>query len=173
MANFQWTIKKLAIADLRAYEKNPRTLSEKQYKDLSDSLDKFGLIDKPVVNTDNTIIGGHQRIEVLRAQGVLEVEVNVPDHLLNEKEVEELNIRCNRNNGSWNYDILANEFDVGDLLSWGFDERDLGLGEEEKPKKKEKFVISLEFSEKDTMLEYIEKCEEIAQDSSAKMKVRG
>ena len=169
----RWTIQKNNIVDLVAYEKNPRILTEKQQRNLSDSLDKFGLIDKPVVNIDNTIIGGHQRIEVLRLKGTTEIECWIPDRQLDEKEVEELNIRLNRNNGDWDYDILANTFDIGDLLTWGFDEDDLGLGKAEKPKKEPKPVISLEFMDKDTMLEYIQKCEEIAQLSSAKMKVRG
>ena len=168
-----WNLKNLVLADLIQYEKNPRILSEKEYMHLSDSLDKFGLIDKPVVNTDMVIIGGHQRVEVLLAKGIKEAECWVPESLLSEKEVEELNIRLNRNNGAFDFDILANSFEITDLLTWGFDQDDLGLDKPEKAKKPEKAVISLEFSDKDTMLGYIQKCEEIAAQSSAKMKVKG
>jgi len=169
----QWKLETRELSELRGYEKNPRSLSDKEHRHLSDSIDRFGLVDKPVINRDNTVIGGHQRIEVLAAKGATAVECWVPNQELDEKDMEELNIRLNRNNGSWDYDILANSFDVGDLLTWGFDEDDLGLGKPEKQKKEVKPVISLEFSNKDTMLEYMQKCEEIAQSSSAKMKVRG
>lgn len=169
----KWHLETFEIKDLIDYDKNPRSLSEKEYMHLSESLEKFGLVDKPVVNTDKTIIGGHQRIKVLFAKGADEVECWVPDLLLDEKQVEELNIRLNRNNGSFDYDILSSSFEIGDLLTWGFEEDDLGLGKAEKPKPQPKPVISLEFSDKDVMLEYMEKCEEIAMSSSAKMKVRG
>ena len=169
----QWHLKTFDICDLIPYEKNPRILSEREQRQLHDSLDRFGLVDKPTVNADNTIIGGHQRITILLEKGHTQVDCWVTDELLDEKQVEELNIRLNRNNGDWDYDILANDWDVGDLLTWGFDEVDLGLGKPEKPEKKVKCIISLEFSDKETMLQYMQQCEEIAQLSAAKMKVRG
>ena len=39
----------------------------------------------------------------------------------------ELNIRLNKNVGEFDYDILANMFDVGDLTAWGFSEKDLKI----------------------------------------------
>lgn len=169
----EWELKTFEIATLNQYAKNPRILSERGHRNLTNSLGKFNLVGKPYVNTDNTIIAGHQRIRVLAEMGRTEVQCWVPDRLLNEKEVEELNITDNLLNGDFDYDILGNEFDVGDLLEYGMDEDDLGLGKPEKAKKPVKPVISLEFSDKGTMLEYMAKCEAIAQESSAKLKVKG
>ncbi len=125
------------LDELTDYYKNPRSLSEKEFKQLKKSLDTFGLIDKPIINADaaNTIIGGHQRKHVLEAEGVKEVECWVPDRELSDKEVEELNIRLNKNTGSWDFDVLANEFELDDLLDWGFDkgELDLDLWAEDAP----------------------------------------
>jgi len=56
------------------------------------------------------------------------VECWYPSRLLTDKEVEELNIRLNKNTGNWDFDALANGFEVPDLLEWGFDERELQLG---------------------------------------------
>jgi DNA modification methylase len=114
---------------LTDYYKNPRSLSEKEFKQLKKSLDTFGMIDKPIVNLDsaNTIIGGHQRKHVLEATGVKECECWIPDRELTDKEVEELNIRLNKNTGSWDFDTLANEFELDDLLDWGFDKGELDL----------------------------------------------
>ena len=52
-------------AELIGAEYNPRKISEKQKKDLRESLEKFGFVDPVIVNThperENIIIGGHQR----------------------------------------------------------------------------------------------------------------
>jgi len=124
-----WTLQQFRLDELTDYYKNPRSLSEKEFKQLKTSLDKFGMIDKPIVNADSahTIIGGHQRKHVLEASGVKEIECWIPDRELSDKEVEELNIRLNKNTGSWDFDMLANEFELDDLLDWGFDKQELDL----------------------------------------------
>ena len=129
LGKINWTLRQFRLDELTDYYKNPRSLSEKEFKQLKTSLDKFGMIDKPIVNADsaNTIIGGHQRKHVLEASGVKECECWVPDRELTAKEVEELNIRLNKNTGSWDFDTLANEFELDDLLEWGFDKGELDL----------------------------------------------
>jgi len=137
LGKINWTLKQFRLDELTDYYKNPRSLSEKEFKQLKTSLDKFGMIDKPIVNADSahTIIGGHQRKHVLEATGVKEIECWIPDRELSDKEVEELNIRLNKNTGSWDFDVLANEFELDDLLDWGFDkgELDLDLWAEDAP----------------------------------------
>jgi DNA modification methylase len=129
LGRINWTLRTFRLDELTDYYKNPRSLSEKEFKQLKTSLDKFGMIDKPIVNADsaNTIIGGHQRKHVLEASGVKEIECWIPDRELSDKEVEELNIRLNKNTGAWDFDVLANEFELDDLLDWGFDKKDLDI----------------------------------------------
>jgi hypothetical protein len=170
---FEWHLEKRNLQELVAYEKNARVLGERMHMLLSNSLSKFGMAEKPVVNSDNIIIGGHQRIQILIEQGATYCECWFPDSKLSEKEAEEFNILLNKLSGDWDHDILGNMYDISDLLTYGFDEDDLGLGKAEKPEKKVKAVISFEFADKETMLAYLSKCEEIASESSAKMKVRG
>lgn len=131
-----WKIESRNIKDLKKYEKNPRKLTKEQFKQLKLSMDRYGLIDKPIVNLDNEIIGGHQRIEVLKKSKVKEVECWVPDVMLSEKEVEELCLRLNRNHGEWDYETLANSYEVPDLLDWGFsiEEMELLLPDIDEPK---------------------------------------
>lgn len=124
-----WSLKRVKVRDLKNYYKNPRQLSDKQGEQLKESIDKFGLIDKPIVNQDFTLIGGHQRKNVILGE-FDEVDVWYPDRKLSESEVEELNIRLNKNTGSWDYDTLANEWEVNDLLNWGFEDWELGIKEE-------------------------------------------
>lgn len=118
---FGWHLEKRKISDLTPYHKNPRQLSEKECQQLKRSIARFGLADKPIVNIDNVIIGGHQRLEVLKELGYVEIECWIPSHALDDDEMEEFNIRLNRNQGTFDWDILANQFDEEDLFEWGFD----------------------------------------------------
>jgi len=117
----QWTLKKIQIKDLKPYEKNPRTINKDQFKQVQSSIQKFGLIDKPIVNQDLTIIGGHQRIQALKKEGIKDVDCWFPERVLDPKEVEECNIRLNKAHGAFDFDMLANEFEIPDLIDWGFD----------------------------------------------------
>lgn len=129
----EWHLETYRIKKLKDHPKNARTLSKSDHAQLTKSIDKFGLIDKPIINTDGTIIGGHQRIKILLEMGETEVEVWMPNRELEEYEVDELNIRLNRNTGEWDWDIIANEWEVEDLHEWGFSEHELfAFGEEEK-----------------------------------------
>ena len=140
--SMKWALKKKKVKDLHEYLKNPRTLSKDQAAHLHESIDKFGQCEPVVINIDGTIIGGHQRVRTMRKMGYKEIDVYVPDEPLNDKEIEELNIRLNRNVGDWDWDVLANAWDPIDLVEWGFTEKDLHMEEvegsesgEEPPKK--------------------------------------
>lgn len=122
----QWHLETRNISELKPYFKNPRILTKDQEKQLRTSLDKFGVVDRPCINLDGTIIGGHQRINVLGIS-FNEIEVMVPSRQLEEREVEELNIRLNKNTGEWDWDCLANEWEINDLLDWGFDPKELAM----------------------------------------------
>ena len=167
-----WNLETFFLESLRSYSKNPRIVTLASQKQLKESLDKFGLIDRPIVNQDMEVIGGHQRLEILRGQGVKFVEAWVPDRLLTPKEVEELNIRLNRSN-FWDFDALANNFDINELLNWGFDEEELGMEKPEKKKKEKKPAVTIEFESKETMLEYVARLEMMAEEACAKLKIRG
>jgi len=75
----------------------------------------------PVINMDNMLISGHQRVNILKALGRQdeEIDVRVPNRKLTDKEVEEANIRENKNLGEWDFDALAN-FDEDLLKGIGF-----------------------------------------------------
>jgi ParB-like chromosome segregation protein Spo0J len=129
----EWSTQKRKINDLIPYKYNPRQMTEKQNLDLEKSLNKFNLVEIPVINTDGIILAGHQRLRILQSlgRGEEEVDVRVPNRSLSEKEVKEYNIRSNKNNGMWDFDILANSFEVEDLLEWGFEEKELSISDEE------------------------------------------
>jgi len=126
-------ITKVKISELKQAEYNPRRMTNKQYEDLKNSLEKFGCTIPIVINGD-VIVGGHQRVRIMRELGaefVPAVRVN-----LSKEDERELNIRLNKNTAEWDMDMLS-DFDIDDLLEWGFKHIELGFNidkiEEDKP----------------------------------------
>lgn len=117
-----WKIEKRNIEDLKGYDKNPRKFTKKGLKDLKASLKRCGDANIITINSDNTVLGGHARLEVMKQLGYKTVDVKVPDKLLNEEEVKEIVIRLNANTaGEWDIDKLVADFEVSDLEEWGLD----------------------------------------------------
>ncbi len=139
-----WKLESIPINKLKNNPKNPRQITKDQMHHLQRLIEKFGLIDKPIVNLDNVIIGGHQRVRVLKKMKQKTVECMVPDRQLFDEDIDELMIGLNLNQGTFDYDILANEFDAINLLKYGFTEEQL-IGKFEA----EKEIIEEEEKEKD------------------------
>ena len=118
-------IEKIEINKLKPATYNPRQISTKQYNDLKKSLSKFSLVEPIVVNKDMTVIGGHQRLKICKELKHKEIDCVVLD--LSKEEERELNIRLNKNTGEFDMDILANEFDIDNLVDWGFKHIDLDI----------------------------------------------
>lgn len=117
-----WKIEKRNIEELRGYDKNPRKFTEKGLKDLKKSLQKCGDANIITINADNTVLGGHARLTVMKQLGYKEVDVKVPNRLLNEQEVKEVVILLNANTaGEWDLDKLQADFELNDLEEWGLD----------------------------------------------------
>lgn len=126
----KWQLVTRKLTELEPYKLNPRKITEKGLSDLTKSIKKFGLAEPIVINTNNVIIGGHARFFVLQQQGIETCECYTPDRQLTDKEMQELNIRLNKNiAGEFDYDILANDFGLSDLLEWGFEKFELGMFE--------------------------------------------
>jgi len=122
-------IVKKKCKDLIGAEYNPRELTEKQYKDLKDSLLRFGIVDPVLVNVNeerkNIIIGGHQRTRVWQDLGNEEIDCVELDLTLDQER--ELNVRLNKNTGQFDMDALANYFDQDELVDWGFESFEFGV----------------------------------------------
>ena len=113
-------IEKKKIADLKPAPYNPRSSNKRQEQNLKDSLTKFGVVEPIIFNKQTGyIVGGHFRVRELKKLGFKEVECVIVD--LSEEDERELNIRLNANTGSWDMDILANNFDIPELKEWGLE----------------------------------------------------
>jgi DNA modification methylase len=123
-----WKLKKIKVSELKENPRNPRNLTEKGLKDLENSIKKFGVAEPLVANTDYMICGGHGRKKILERLNIQEVDCYLPEKKLTPKQFDELGIRLNKNiAGEFNFDILANEFEVDELIEWGFEEKELDL----------------------------------------------
>ena len=129
----QLTTKQYDVSNLIFAEYNPRELTKDQHQDLKDSITRFGFVDPLIVNTNkerkNILVGGHQRLKIAKELGYKDVPCVEVD-LTPDKE-KELNVRLNKNTGQWDWDALANHFDVGELIDWGFNEDELQFNEPE------------------------------------------
>ena len=143
-------IERIEINKLKPATYNPRQISKKQYNDLKESIDKFGLVDPIIVNKDMTIIGGHQRYKIweekARQSNVDDITIPCVVLELNKEEERELNIRLNKSGGEWDFDLLSN-FEIEELKDWGFKEIELGLNIDkidiEEESKDDDYVITI------------------------------
>jgi len=128
-----WHTERRQIKDLKEHQKNPRKITIDQMEKLKQSLKSFNYVETIVINLDNTILAGHMRVRAMKAlgRGKEEIEVRVPSRQLTAKEAEEYLIRSNKNTGEWDWDRLANEWEVNEAVDDGYEEE---LPEEPKTK---------------------------------------
>lgn len=97
-----------SISELNPAEYNPRkTLrqGDEEYENLKRSIATFGYVDPIIINHDGTVIGGHQRLNVLIDLGYTEVDVAVVN--LSKSDEKALNIALNKIAGEWDDEKLA------------------------------------------------------------------
>lgn len=131
MAKITWTNAKRKLSELIPWPRNPRQITRDQAARLRDSFDTFGQVETIAIGPENDIYNGHQRLNVLMEQygGDYEVEVRVASRALTEKEREKLTVYLHKGAaGEWDWDTLANEFEVAELQEWGFNEKELQIG---------------------------------------------
>ena len=120
-------LKMLPVSVLKPAEYNPRKKlkpGDKEYEKIKNSIEEFGFADPLVVNSDMTIIGGHQRLTVALELGYTEVPCAVVD--IDKVREKALNIALNKITGAWDENLLAqlmediqnSDFDLGKT---GFD----------------------------------------------------
>lgn len=125
-------IQKIKIDKLIPATYNPRKNlkpSDAEYVKIKNSIEKFGFVSPLVINKDMTVIGGHQRLKVLKEMGIVEVECIIVD--LDKTNEKALNIALNKIQGDWDEEKLEallqelklEDFDTN-LIGFDFDEVD-------------------------------------------------
>ena len=123
LAPLEWYTVQRKVSELVPYEYNPRKISDLDKQHLKQSLEKFNLVEIPVIDIDNTLIGGHQRVIILFELGRGEeiIDVRIPNRKLTEEEFKEYNLRSNILNGEFDYEKISDFFSEINLTEIGFD----------------------------------------------------
>jgi hypothetical protein len=129
----EWTNEKRNLTQLIPWPRNPRQIKGAQVKRLQDSFEEFGQPEQIVIGPENELYNGHQRLKSWLSEfGDIEIDVRVSSRALSEKEREKLTVYLHKGAvGEWDFDILANEFEIDELLEWGFEPFELGLDDSE------------------------------------------
>ena len=127
----------IKISQIKPNPKNPRTIRDDKFKKLVKSIEEFPdmLNKRPLicftdVDGKYVVLGGNMRLKACKEVGLKEIPVILADEWTEEQKNEFL-IKDNVGFGEWDWDSLANEWDVDKLEDWGLDlPVDLSVAEE-------------------------------------------
>jgi len=114
---------KAKIKDIKTNPNNPRYIKDEKFNKLVQSIKELPemLQLRPiVVNDEMVVLGGNMRLKACQKAGLKEVPIIKASDLTPEQQ-EEFIIKDNVGFGSWDWDILANEWDAEQLEDWGMD----------------------------------------------------
>ena len=107
MSAMEW--RTIPVGELKPAAYNPRKklkAGDKEYEKIKNSIQEFGYVEPVIVNYDMTVIGGHQRLTVLKDLGYTEVQCVVV-RIEDENKVKALNVALNKITGAWDEQLLA------------------------------------------------------------------
>jgi DNA modification methylase len=116
-------IQSTATTEIRLNPNNPRVIKDEKFKKLVKSIQEFPqmLEIRPiVVNDEMVVLGGNMRLKACIEAGLTEVPIIKASSLTPEQQKEFI-IKDNVGFGEWEWDVLANEWDVEKLTDWGLD----------------------------------------------------
>ena len=119
----------MKLSAIKQNPNNPRSINKDKFAKLVKSIEEFPrmLELRPIVlNKDNIVLGGNMRLKACKQIGLSEVPVVYADDLT-EEEQRQFIIKDNVGFGDWDWELLANEWDVSDLNDWGLDLPDIDV----------------------------------------------
>jgi len=105
---------------------NPRTISKEKYEALLESLragDLTGVLPMKVYqyNGEWVVLGGNMRLRAMRELGITDVSgLLIPDNT-DQATLRKIAMLDNATFGVWDWDLLANEWDMDELAAAGID----------------------------------------------------
>ena len=113
----------VSIKKVHLSPKNPRVIKDHKFRKLVQSIKEFPqmLEMRPiVVDEEMVVLGGNMRLRACLEAGLMEVPI-IRATELTEQQKKEFVIKDNSSFGEWDWDLLANEWDIQDLDQWGLD----------------------------------------------------
>jgi DNA modification methylase len=111
------------INEIKPNPNNPRIIKDDKFKKLVKSIQDFPqmLELRPIVIDENNIVlGGNMRLKACIEAGLKDVPVKQAKELTEEQKKEFI-VKDNVGYGEWDWDDLANNWDVEQLTDWGLD----------------------------------------------------
>jgi hypothetical protein len=111
------------IDKIQGNRENPRVIKDSKFQKLVNSIQEFPemLYLRPiVVNKDMVILGGNMRHKAAKDAGLKEIPIIIAENLDEAKEREFI-IKDNVGFGEWDWDALANLWDIEELDEWGLE----------------------------------------------------
>jgi len=116
-------IEKVKISQVKNNPNNPRVIKNDDFRKLVKSIKEAPWmlqLRSIIVNDDNIVLGGNQRLRACKEAGLKEVYI-IKASSLSEEQQREFIVKDNLSSGEWDWDALANEFEIEDLENWGLD----------------------------------------------------
>jgi hypothetical protein len=117
------TIEYVKTSEIKENDENPRFISEDKFTKLKKSIKDFPemLEKRPLIVDENMVVlGGNMRLKALKDLGFKEIPI-IRAIGWTEDQKKEFVIKDNLGFGSWDWDVLANEWDSVKLGEWGMD----------------------------------------------------
>jgi DNA modification methylase len=114
---------KVKVSKVKTNPDNPRLIKDRKFRKLVKSIKEFPEMLKLrpiVVDENNIILGGNMRYKACIEAGLKEIYI-IQAEDLNEDQKKEFIIKDNVGFGEWDWDIIANDWDLGKLNDWGVD----------------------------------------------------
>jgi hypothetical protein len=111
------------IGEVHENPNNPRTIKGDKFKKLVQSIKDFpDMLEKRpiVVDENNIVLGGNMRLKACKQAGLSEIWIDRAENWTEEQK-QEFIIKDNVGFGEWDWDVLANEWDVEKLDEWGLE----------------------------------------------------
>ena len=111
------------ISKVKPNKDNPRIIKDYKFDKLVNSIKEFpDMLEKRpiVVDEDMVVLGGNMRLKACIAAGLNEVWIDTAE-AWTEEQKKEFIVKDNLGFGEWDWDILANEWDIQKLDDWGMD----------------------------------------------------
>jgi hypothetical protein len=115
-------IQNVPINTVKANPNNPRIIKDDKFAKLVKSIKEFPdmLNVRPiVVNKDMVVLGGNMRLKAIKEAGYKEVAIEIVDWT--EQQQKEFIVKDNVGYGEWDWNDLANNWDIDELTEWGLD----------------------------------------------------
>ena len=141
----------MKLKDIKPNPNNPRVLRDDKFQKLKKSIQEFPkmLSLRPIViDENNVVLGGNMRLRALQDLGFTDLDDSCVKYAndLTEEEKKRFIIADNVAFGEWDWDTLANDWDVVDLDAWGLDIPNFDEEAKEEESKEEEDFKTLELN---------------------------